>query len=392
MASGWHSIIAGGSKDPGLSNTKESKTPIYSLSPSDTNNPDPAQTQPEFIVEEITGKRYVNGRVEMQIKWKDFPPESSSWEPLENLGNCILLVADFEAKLFRMKEMARSGSKKKVGKEPTAMKASLAPAPGEREPGTKSIDKKTPKSTPHPNTGLQIGGNQKEGKPIKLRPALHLLLSDNEVPSTSFGHWANPTPSDREISARPFSSAASSASSISSGSNSQLLNELRTLSITKPPLKPLNSQKEKAHQPQPEAKAATKKMQKNLIPAATENPIDMALSDIRNMQLVEKGPKVQILVQGPKKSKKITKQTQEQESSDEDPETPSMTPWETVFGLARGLELDKVVNSFHVYDRHFLFVTWKGIDAVDTVPMEELKEAYPAQVLEYFEKVERRYN
>lgn len=68
-----------------------------------------------------------------------------------------------------------------------------------------------------------------------------------------------------------------------------------------------------------------------------------------------------------------------------------MPPCTTPFGLARGLELDKVVHNFQVRDRLFLFVSWKGLDVVDAVPLEDLKEAYPAKVIKYFENMQRRY-
>ncbi|KAH8251228.1 hypothetical protein KR032_003703, partial [Drosophila birchii] len=70
-----------------------------------TNNT--AETPLEFNVEAITGKRYVDGKVQMQVKWEGFPPERNTWEPLENLGNCRGLVAKFEAKLSKMVELAK---------------------------------------------------------------------------------------------------------------------------------------------------------------------------------------------------------------------------------------------------------------------------------------------
>ncbi|XP_016976533.1 chromo domain-containing protein cec-3 isoform X2 [Drosophila rhopaloa] len=67
-----------------------------------------AATPPkEYVVEKIVGKRYVSGRPQLLIKWVDFPDEENTWEPMENLGNCVSLVTDFEAELFRRLNVQR---------------------------------------------------------------------------------------------------------------------------------------------------------------------------------------------------------------------------------------------------------------------------------------------
>ncbi|XP_043642841.1 chromobox protein homolog 1 [Drosophila teissieri] len=58
----------------------------------------------EFTVEKFTGKRYLRGRPQYLTKWEGYPLEQSTWEPLENLGNCMTLVADFEAELFKQNQ------------------------------------------------------------------------------------------------------------------------------------------------------------------------------------------------------------------------------------------------------------------------------------------------
>lgn len=61
------------------------------------------------------------------------------------------------------------------------------------------------------------------------------------------------------------------------------------------------------------------------------------------------------------------------------------------FGLARGLELDRVVHNFKVRGKQFMFVHWKGVSSLDAVPLDDLKVAFPAQVIQYFENMERRH-
>ncbi|KAH8331380.1 hypothetical protein KR074_002021, partial [Drosophila pseudoananassae] len=54
----------------------------------------------EFVVEKVLGKRFVRGHPEVLVKWVDFPESESTWEPMANMGNCMGLLADYEAELF----------------------------------------------------------------------------------------------------------------------------------------------------------------------------------------------------------------------------------------------------------------------------------------------------
>ncbi|EDV54946.1 heterochromatin protein 1 [Drosophila erecta] len=55
----------------------------------------------EFTVEKFVRKRYLRGRPQYLAKWEGYPMKQCTWEPLENLGNCMTLVADFEAELYK---------------------------------------------------------------------------------------------------------------------------------------------------------------------------------------------------------------------------------------------------------------------------------------------------
>ncbi|XP_020810319.1 uncharacterized protein LOC110185692 [Drosophila serrata] len=333
----------------------------------------PEQIPQELSVEKITVKRNVSGKVEMQVKWEGFPPECNTCVPLEKLADCIPLVAQFESTLSGMLRMANktddsssksSGTEKKDGEKLTESKASPAPAPGERQ--------------------------LKAGKPTGPWPNVEI-----ETPSSSFNKRKNLTPADGYIFNRPYSPSPLSESS---DSDSQPLSMLRISCAAKENMpkvgSPLNPQKKLL----PQTKDVTKTSEENPISPTPENPIEKETNDIRNMNFAEHRPEVQTLDQDSKngknsmeKDKKGSKEIQTSESSDDDSDIPSMTPYQNVFGLARGLELDKVVHSIRLFDRHFLFVTWKGSKEVDTVPIEDLKETYPAKVLEYFQKMEHRY-
>jgi hypothetical protein len=49
----------------------------------------------EFEVEKILDKRKQRGRLEWLVKWKGYPMEETTWEPLKNLGNAKeMMMAD----------------------------------------------------------------------------------------------------------------------------------------------------------------------------------------------------------------------------------------------------------------------------------------------------------
>ncbi|KAG5878363.1 hypothetical protein JTB14_008723 [Gonioctena quinquepunctata] len=59
----------------------------------------------EYAVERIVAKRYNAKKKswEYQIKWEHFPSEDNTWEPMENLNHCKLMVDEFEKQLSKLK-------------------------------------------------------------------------------------------------------------------------------------------------------------------------------------------------------------------------------------------------------------------------------------------------
>ena len=57
-----------------------------------------------FEVENILKKRVSKNSVEYLIKWKYYPVEDSTWEPLENLSTCMKKITEFESRSSNKKE------------------------------------------------------------------------------------------------------------------------------------------------------------------------------------------------------------------------------------------------------------------------------------------------
>ncbi|CAG7837745.1 unnamed protein product [Allacma fusca] len=67
---------------------------------------DSVQEADEYAVERIVDKKVVDGEVQYFIKWQGWPEDSNTWEPIEHLGNCHMMIQSYENKLA-------SGAKKK---------------------------------------------------------------------------------------------------------------------------------------------------------------------------------------------------------------------------------------------------------------------------------------
>ena len=72
-----------------------------------------SESDTEYVVERIIGKRGPPEDLEYKVKWKGFNnPKDNTWEPLYHLDNCITLIAEFESR----NQKATPGKKKSVSK------------------------------------------------------------------------------------------------------------------------------------------------------------------------------------------------------------------------------------------------------------------------------------
>ena len=52
----------------------------------------------EYLVDKILdSKLNSNHEIMYLVRWKDFPPEEDTWEPLANMNNCLPKVRKFHA-------------------------------------------------------------------------------------------------------------------------------------------------------------------------------------------------------------------------------------------------------------------------------------------------------
>jgi len=65
----------------------------------------PVEPNEEYEIEDILGKRMISGKAHYLIKWKDYDTSENTWEPRENLKNCVRTLQCFEKGIelsFRM--------------------------------------------------------------------------------------------------------------------------------------------------------------------------------------------------------------------------------------------------------------------------------------------------
>jgi hypothetical protein len=63
-----------------------------------------------WVAEKINGRKKVNGKKYYLIKWKNFPENESTWEPVDKISNAIDLINEFEGRMT-------ASSDKNTGKE-----------------------------------------------------------------------------------------------------------------------------------------------------------------------------------------------------------------------------------------------------------------------------------
>ncbi|KRG04985.1 verprolin [Drosophila mojavensis] len=155
-------------------------------------------------VEQILAKRYADGRPQLLLKWVGYPLQQSTWEPIENLsGDCLSMLADFEAAEFAKLNAQTRGSDRRQGVvDSSPLKQEMEYKKTQKPQQRKKQKKQQPKQKFEPMNQPDLSSD---------------LCQDLMVSSDSSDCAGND--SDKE-SVSGSSSSSSSSSSNSSGSDS----------------------------------------------------------------------------------------------------------------------------------------------------------------------------
>nr|AAY34016.1 rhino [Drosophila affinis] len=286
----------------------------------------------EYVVESIRGKRFYQNETQYYVKWKGFGPEHCTWEPMQNLGKCIHLLAKFENYIQKAEY-------------------SIVP-PAEPEP------------------------NQLNNWNIK---SVRLSESSDEEPSPALER-VTPSKSRRALSTATSSSSSSSSSSESSSTSSQSSSS-PSQPQPQPEPEPVFPTKQTKGRPGRSIKKSQPKPQAVLPTKQTKTPLQPDLST--NKEKV----KVADTLDAAKKNKKGAVDTKDWSSlDDEDDYDDGPT------GLELGLKFEKVFHHFAVENEMYLAVKWVDSDEPDMVHISQINQLYPNEIKQYFEILQRLKN
>ncbi|XP_016949351.1 uncharacterized protein LOC108024087 [Drosophila biarmipes] len=331
-------------------------------------------------VAKILDKRLVDGCVQYLVKWRSYPQEDNSWEPLEALSHCLDLLGDFEAQLMARSQaqeaqfVAQSQAQEAPFIPPSQGQEATSSAGSSQWPSGRS--KRMRSLSKDPLVGQQAASNtlavtkRRRRGPLPRREACIVLLDESS-----------------DLGAPEAAVASQSEAAPSAVINPPVVikRRRRRLPRRKASIALLH---ESSHRVTPEAaltsqSAAAPPAQETNEPSISEQPP----SDVLAMEPVGAG--------APSASNMPSPDTEQEELpscssvSNPAPHSWKMPPCKSTFGLMRGLELDKVCHSFAVREHLFLFVTWKGCPKVDAVPLADLAKVYPIEVLRYFQSLEK---
>ncbi|KAH8300314.1 hypothetical protein KR044_012729 [Drosophila immigrans] len=394
----------------------------------------------ERVVEKILDKRKFEGHTELLLKWKNLPPEQSTWVPIDTLGEeNIQLLTDFNNSYQR--------SKGKVANPPPT-KAQPTIVPSTKENARKPITHQ-----PVPKKSV----TKEHVQPPKAQPVVVL---------------SSPSPSNDADSSDSTSSSDSSSSSDSTNETSSSDDEADELE-NKPPishsannikqsgytvnnqfkatenqgltnfglghvrdlLSSDDSDDDEPAEKRPAAKLSTncpndnptlesvkdqpenlKQIRKNKQPEAAAEPTATSTQRRKTVhgsnadRRVEKVETARPRRSSLERHNRSAVQSHHLERHEEQKPFETVEPaeegaatfsdfgrWDEcltvptqVYGVEMGLTLEKILKSFKIKGETYLVAKWRDRATPDAVKLKKLVALYPHLVIEYFERLEMR--
>nr|AMR36253.1 HP1D2B [Drosophila takahashii] len=289
----------------------------------------------EYEVEKLLGHSYLRGRKQFLVKWKGYPMDQSTWEPMEELDNCIASLMDYEEEDF-IKIMKNSNKK-------------LAKIREKEEPIYVMMNNKEYSSV-YAEQEEFLGFDKQSSSSSQVKQE-QVHISDDESVGGSISSVAHSEEDSQE---------ASSIQSISNGKKSQeqeFLDEETTDDEMAGAASETTTEEEK--------KESNSWLTVSQI--QTQLRLDELLADLERT-IRQEGLHLNV-----KKKKRGWKM----------PETSKP------YGIGRCLQLEKIHNCFKVREQLFFCVTWKGCGTMDAVPLRCIKYLYPELIIQFLETLQK---
>ncbi|XP_017017973.1 chromo domain-containing protein rhino-like [Drosophila kikkawai] len=394
--------------------SKSKSKPYNPIAPSSGQESDVPDSK--GFIDKVIGKRLRNGRVEMLVKWIGHP---STWVPLVNFGTCLSMLEDYETEQLQLRGIHQEmlSNDQDSMSFPSLGPLTIQSDPTERlaEAGISPLETAENQNDDDPGNTPDSSGSSRKGmdslSPLKELIGKSPLKAPKNLKDDAYNTSDSSGGSPEGLDSSPYKewkiqSKLPGKPTEKAGKYSvKAKKNLKFNNDDTPSCSGSSSKGMDSSTPAESNGQFGIKPHKELLGKPNESPgnrkRNLTVDEARKLHASkgsnsESNWKIQSkpfqkVEQNPKKVMKNSHFEEDDDSSDSSSSHWKMPPYPKVYGFARGLEMDKVVHSFHVGEKRILFVTWKGYDGNDAVPFDEVKAAYPEKIIEYFENMERRY-